>query len=54
MNPKQEQEELLFDQARGLKSRDEQVAFLQQACNGDQELMNRLLAVAGCRTSSAA
>lgn len=43
MNPKQEQEEMIFDQARGLKSRAEQVAYLQQACPGDQAMMNRLL-----------
>ncbi len=43
MNSKQEQEELIFDQARELKSLAEQSSFLEQACNGDAEMKRRLL-----------
>lgn len=43
MNSKQQQEEEIFDEARGLKSPSEQAAFLEQACAGDEEMKNRLL-----------
>ena len=43
MNSKQEQEELIFDQARELKSQAEQSSFLERACAGDEEMKIRLL-----------